>query len=107
MFCNKCHKRHQWKTVTNIDARKIILKNKERCLVCLKSAHIANQCKRQIKCYKCSGRHHLAVCHHNGGDPPNNKETSCQHVGSTSSNYSVLLQTAHVNIRNRNITSFA
>ena len=63
IFCNKGHKPHQCKTVTNIDA--------------------------------------------SGGDPPNNKETSCQHVGSTSSNYSVLLQTAHVNIRNRNITSFA
>ena len=77
-------------------------------LFCLFSrVHIAKRCKSQIKCYKCSGRHHLAVCYHNGGDPPNNKETSCQHVGSTSSNYSVLLQTAHVNIRNRNITSFA
>ena len=107
IFCNKDHKPHHCKTVTNIDARKIILKNKERCFVCLKNAHIAKQCKSQIKCYKCSGRHHLAVCYHNGGDPPNNKETSCQHVGSTSSNYSLLLQTAHVNIRNRNITSFA
>ena len=55
IFCNKDHKPHQCTTVTNIDARKIILKNKERCFVCLKSAHIAKQCKSQIKCYKCSG----------------------------------------------------
>ena len=55
IFCNKDHKPHRCKTVTNIDARKRILKNKERCFVCLKSAYIAKQCKSQIKCYKCSG----------------------------------------------------
>ena len=105
MFCNKGHMPHQWEP-SRIEQRHEY-RCHQRCFVCLKNAYIAKQCKSQIKCYKCSGRHHLAVCHHNGGDPPNNKETSCQHVGSTSSNYSVLLQTAHVNIRNRNITSFA
>ena len=96
---------------TNNDSKKEYYVDSLCLFVLFKECASLNSISRQnfviVTTVRNHGRHHLAVCYHNGGDPPNNKETSCQHVGNTSSNYSVLLQTAHVNIRKRNITSFA
>ena len=62
LFCNKNHKSQSCKIVTHVGTMKNILKDKRRCFFCLKGGHISKNCTSQIRCYRCSKRHHLALC---------------------------------------------
>ena len=46
--------------VTHVETRKNIIK-KWCCFICLKDGHSKN-CTNKIKWYKCSKRHHIALC---------------------------------------------
>ena len=45
----------------NPRARKIILRNKAKCFVCLKSGHRAVDCNSKVTCFKCKQRHHISI----------------------------------------------
>ena len=106
VFCDKNHKPQHCRIVTNLDARKLILKDKNRCFKCLRTGHSSKKCRSQIKCYNCDEHHHLAMC-----DAPKSKndkskpsdqsdeEAHEMHVNSSPSQ-SILLQTAKVMINN-------
>ena len=101
IFCENDHKPQHCKAVTNLDARKEILREKRRCFRCLKLGHQSNQCVSRMKCFECSRFHHAAMCHkklrpHVNDPPDNGKLTSF--AGATS-RQSVLLQTAKVFVR--------
>ena len=53
LFCDKKHKSEKCRIVTEIQARKNILKKKKLCFVCLKPHHVAKDCKSKISCYIC------------------------------------------------------
>ena len=61
-FCEKDHKSQNYKTVTNLSARKQILKRKRRCFKCLKLRHLAKNCAAKMKCFNCSNFHHASMC---------------------------------------------
>ena len=42
--------------------RKNIVQTSKRCFMCLKSSHLTKDCSSKIKCFKCSKRHHVALC---------------------------------------------
>ena len=65
-YCKRNHPSSKCNVVTDVQARKNILRNKGRCFTCLKSGHKARTCKSKIKCYKCNGRHHISVCENQG-----------------------------------------
>ena len=48
--------------VTSAESRKQILRRKGRCYLCLKSGHLSRNCKSPVKCFKCQGAHHVAIC---------------------------------------------
>ena len=62
IFCEKSHKPQSCRIVTNLESRRQILKDKNRCFSCLKSGHFAKNCRSKISCYNCSKNHHAAIC---------------------------------------------
>ena len=100
LFCKQSHNSGQCTVVTNIDARRKILREKGRCFVCLRSGHIATNCTVSIKCFKCGKRHHVALCaEKNQGQNTGENNTSNLYVGGMMKNYRcVLLQTAKAKI---------
>ena len=60
------------KTVTNVIARRDILKRSARCFICLRKNHNSRECQSNNKCFKCGKRHHVSLCtsHHPPQHPP-------------------------------------
>ena len=68
LFCYKTdHYSDQCQIVTDLKARREILKKNRICFKCLKPGHTKSYCKSSIKCYKCKkeGDHHTALCNSN------------------------------------------
>ena len=61
-FCEGNHRASDCTYVTKIEDRKAHLRKQGRCFVCLRRGHIARDCKTEIECSECKGRHHKAVC---------------------------------------------
>ena len=61
-FCNlNNHPASNCLKVTNIAARKQILRRKGMCFICFNSDHLAKMCKSSYKCRKCNGKHHISI----------------------------------------------
>ena len=96
LFCNKDHKPQHCTIVTDVSSRKNIIRDKKRCLFCLRIGHVAKNCTSNIKCHKCSERHHAAVCNKpKSGRPAEKNQT---HANVSYSSEPVLLQTAKVEV---------
>lgn len=69
--------------VTDPEHRREILKGKGRCLVCLRTEHVANHCQSELTCNKSNGRHHCSLCRSGFQLPPagnNVTQPSTSHV---------------------------
>ena len=100
LFCKGNHRASECQVVTNIDERREILKKQARCFNCLRrGGHLARNCDTKIQCFKCSGRHHLAVCNSSMADssniPSRATASPALHI---SSGMHVFSQTAQVNV---------
>ena len=62
-FCSQPHVSEGCPTVRAVDKRKEALRKGGRCYVCLRRGHISRECYSKARCPKCSGKHHLAICH--------------------------------------------
>ncbi len=62
-FCQQEHPSASCFVVTDIDARKQILKKQGRCFLCLKRNHLARDCESKFSCKHCSGKHHVSLCY--------------------------------------------
>ena len=108
VYCRRNHPSAKCNVVTDIQARKAIIRNKAKCFLCLRSGHVARRCTSRSKCWKCKGRHHISICDrdfssnlpngnrngdtHSPRDERNQRNVSVTVASSTSSN--TLLQTA-------------
>ena len=110
VFCHKfSHKTQYCRTVTNISARKNILRKEKRCFLCLKPGHLIKDCYAKMRCFKCQNKHHISIC--NGKEE--HEENSENQGGSISVNlaenknglYSVLLQTAQAEVISGNTSA--
>ena len=61
-YCRRNHVSSKCDVITDVRARKAILRRKARCFVCLRSGHMARQCSSTMKCFKCQQRHHISIC---------------------------------------------
>ena len=61
-YCGKDHSSARCYTVTDVSARKSILRRKRRCFLCLRPNHIIKFCQMNCKCGKCKGKHHISIC---------------------------------------------
>ena len=76
-YCKQPHASNKCKTVTDVQARREILRKNGRCYVCLKKYHLSRDCPSQNKCFKCNGRHHISICtSHTPLTPPSDKSQS-------------------------------
>ena len=64
-YCQRPHSSNSCTNVTQIEARKQILKRSGRCFCCLRRGHISRECRSPHKCPKCAGRHHVSICQKN------------------------------------------
>lgn len=61
-YCDKDHSAASCDVVTEIDARKQILRKSGRCYSCLWKGHLSRDCRTTHRCHKCSGCHHTSIC---------------------------------------------
>ena len=61
-FCKQSHPSASCGTVTDIGARRNLLKQQGRCFVCLRRNHLARNCSLNKACRICSGNHHMSIC---------------------------------------------
>ena len=61
-FCKQSHPSASCGTVTDISARRNLLKQQGRCFVCLRRNHLARNCSPSKVCRICSGKHHMSIC---------------------------------------------
>ncbi|CAB3979174.1 PREDICTED: uncharacterized protein LOC107346460, partial [Paramuricea clavata] len=112
-YCRKAHASFKCDVITNVQARKELLKKEGRCYVCLRKSHLAKDCNGK-SCFKCNKRHHPSISEQapqtpplqqeqnkGGGKPPVDgaKETTATYVF-TEAKTSVLLQTAIATVIN-------
>ena len=106
-YCKRGHSSASCITITDLKARKTLLRNKAKCFVCHRSGHVANKCRTTYNCHQCKGRHHVSICENLSQKPyqENPAENTPKQVTSnvvTHSNSITFLQSAKVNITNCN-----
>lgn len=82
-YCQQAHSSTTCKTVTQVDARKQILRRSGRCYACLRKGHIGRDCRSPNKCTKCNGRHHASICERDSKEPTRPAPSNPQPQGST------------------------
>lgn len=79
-FCKQSHvSSDKCQTVTDVQARREILRKAGRCYVWLKKHHRSRDWPSQNKYFKCNGRHHISICNSHTplprpSDKPQSKE---------------------------------
>ena len=72
-FCKQSHPSASCGTVTDISARRNLLKQQGRCFVCLRRNHLARNCSPSKVCRICSGKHHMSICENTNRGSGNSK----------------------------------
>ena len=62
LYCTGKHATVSCKVVTEVDARRQILKKKFRCFNCFGSGHVGSRCKKSKVCGKCGRKHDTSLC---------------------------------------------
>ena len=103
MSCRRNHKTKFCDIITKPEICQEILFEERHCFICMKKRHSAKQCKNTMKCFKCSGRHHVAVCtfqKRNSGNPlqPQEDHSTTSNLINVPKNDSILFQTAQAKL---------
>ena len=68
VYCKKEHASSSCSTVTKVADRKETLRRDGRCFVCIKKHHLSRDCRSNVNCRKCKGRHHVSICNKGSGN---------------------------------------
>ena len=99
LFSKKPHESQNCCTVSDIWTRKNIVRTSKRCFVCLKGSYLTKDCSLKIKCFKCSKRHHVALCDSKESSHSSNS-SSVTNIAGVDDNTNILLQTTQVKVKN-------
>ena len=62
-YCSQGHPSSQCHVVTEVQARKSILRSKGKCFLCLRGNHVIRNCQSgKPNCLMCGMRHHPSIC---------------------------------------------
>ena len=79
VFCDENHSPNRCVKITDPHARKRCLSNNGYCFICFEKSYVASSCKKNYKCNKSNGRHHISVCtfskSKNSPQPPQNEQS--------------------------------
>ena len=89
IYCREVHSPSKCAKVTDVNARRSLLRKYARCFICLKKGHVSKNCKSSYKCFKCQNRHHISICE---DDNKNGDQTIITFTNKVNNN--ILLQTA-------------
>ena len=70
-YCQQSHASFECTTVTDVKARREILKSSGRCFNCLRRGHVVGRCRSQNLCRHCKKKHHTSICEGRGIQNPN------------------------------------
>ena len=76
VYCRQRHTSSSCTTITDVTARKKILRKAGRCYTCLMKHHLSKDCCSRQRCEKCQGRHHATICTRNAGRGTSNSSPS-------------------------------
>ena len=65
-YCSQAHSSDTCQKVISVEARKLILRQSNRCFTCLRKGHISRNCRRNIRCSHCNDWHHVSICSKKG-----------------------------------------
>ena len=99
-FCTKEHYSNECTVVQNVEKRKSILRDGNRCFNCLRTGHVVKNRQSKYRCRKCHQKHNTAICDlKNEASNSENKTISTERTLTTATSkekVNVLLQTAKV-----------
>ena len=58
----------------NLREKKHIVSRNKSCFNCLGTGHVSSECKSNISCRSCRGKHHSLLCHASSGSKPVDKD---------------------------------
>ena len=61
-YCDQQHYSTDCSKVTQVDARKQLLRKAGRCFSCLRKGHLSKYCRSSRRCQTCNGKHHTSIC---------------------------------------------
>ena len=122
VYCGKGHPSSACTIITDHTTRKEMLRKAGRCYICLRRHHLSRDCRSNLSCTKCRGRHHVTICSRRsseqGTSDPTSHESVQEHTrgapsshgnsqGLTNTLYAgaqtpILLQTAQLQLFNLN-----
>ena len=76
VYCGQRHTSNSCTTITEVGARKDVLRKAGRCYVCLRKNHLSKECRSNQNCRLCRGRHHVTICHRQGASQEGHRSTS-------------------------------
>ena len=118
-YCKQSHNSHNCPVFKTPQLRKDFLRRDGHCFICFRKGHVGKACYSNSKCLDCSGRHHVSICDRlketkspslDASSKPfvpkqSQSETNISdetpvatHVGISTTDKTVLLQTAIVSI---------
>ena len=62
VYCNGEQYSASCMKIQRMKERRDILQRNNRCLICLKTDHDANNCFKTKRCRHCDGKHHQSIC---------------------------------------------
>ena len=65
VYCGQAHLSSSCTMVTEVSAKREVLRRSGRCYICLKKHHISRDCCSKANCSNCQGHHHTSICPRN------------------------------------------
>ena len=95
VFCDGDHWSGKCRIVSDVQARKDLLKKGNRCFMCLRTGHISPNCQKTKSCFYCKKLHKSTLCSEKTGSE--NRKVSTNYASNI---LPALLQTADLVIEN-------
>ena len=70
-YCQQSHASSECSNVTEVQARREILKLSGRCFNCLRLGHVSGRCRSRNFCRHCNKKHHTSICEGSGTQDSN------------------------------------
>ena len=100
VYCQGEHFPTKYDKVTDVNARKEILRNSLCCYLCLKTGHVSKKCRKNYICRICRKKHHISVCEEKNKQSPVQSPNTAVNRNHEKCSKNVLLQSVVLRFQN-------